>query len=177
MDERAKQRVALAEDVIVKLRAGQIIAVTSRYVDSNNMNEAIYKYDEGVELQTLLRDVPSCEACAKGSLFLTEVMKNDNYKVSRYNDLSDICSPQIARRLTMFDDNQLDLIETAYEREVIMEDNDYLMTDDQDGDFHDKTTTDVADRAIGFGEKYNDKTDRMIAIMENLIKNNGEFIP
>jgi hypothetical protein len=168
---KAQQRVHIAKDVLLQLKSKKFIASKGCYISSNELENKINEHDS-IELKSLLPTIASCEVCAKGSLFLSEVMNRNDFKVGRdEEDFNTIGISKISRRLNdIFTDNQLDLIETAFEKRVIVDDNNYLQ-----GHFGDYTN--VANKAIEFGEKYKTDNDRLVAILKNLISNKGAFKP
>jgi hypothetical protein len=176
---KAEKRVTLAKDVILQLELQRLIAYSGDYICGLNLtfdeNGKLIKND--VELQSIL-PTQTCRVCAKGAFFIADIMRRDKMKISEAKH--GIGNEKIVRRLSdIFTRNQLDLIETAFEKSVIYEENETLMEEKvikSTGDV-DYIYTPLAKKAISFGKKYKDTTNRMIAIMNNIIKNNGEFKP
>lgn len=164
----SEKRVSIAKDVIKQLKAGSFIAAHRVYVRSKQLQSKIETlgFDDSCELKSLLPTV-TCECCAKGSLFLSEVSKRNKYKVDSSTSIfCDIDSETITNRLNnLFTKNQLDLIETAFEGELIEIDNDFLRKS--------KSTS----KAIVFKYNFKKPSDVLIAIMENIITNKGTFKP
>lgn len=164
---KQEKKIALCQDVIAQIKAGILTINTGAYV-----NIPYFHLDEKVELnKQLLERNPYCSVCAKGALFITDIIKRNHYKITntRYIDSHEI----IDRLKNVFSENELDLIETAFELTVINTDNEYLSNGDEDN--YGGNYTYVAKEAVKFGEKYDDSEKRLIAIMKNIIKN-GNFL-
>lgn len=126
-----------------------------------------------VDLRKVVREAvkphSGCQVCGIGSIFVSKVRMADNTKVtvmtSEIDETlcpgSDIFDSQLFQ---VFSPAQLDMIESAFE-------------------MHECTNygTDYADpkivRSVLFGQRYNDDSDRLQAIMENIIENKGTFKP
>lgn len=80
---------------------------------------------------------------------------------------------------------ELDMIETSFERRVIVDSNAKLQTKKHiySSIFLDYvistkfTNTDLAKRCIAFGRQYKKASDRLLAILENILENKGIFTP
>jgi len=109
-----------------------------------------------------------CDVCALGACMLSFVRLYDdvtlddlNYRSISNYELIEATFPTIKKKLlTAFSAKQLILIESAFEKESI---NNTLCIDVED--------------AISFGEAYPNNTDRLKAIMENIVENKGKFKP
>jgi hypothetical protein len=145
-----KKRVAIAKDVLSQLKAEKIIPKEGVYVNSDDIDEYLYQeknYGKEFSLQKLLPKF-KCAVSAKGALFLSDIRKRNQYNV---NYGLSIGNTAITNKLDYFDESQLNLIEAAYE---------------------------------GFGrygcrpfhDSFNNEDERLITIMNNIIKNDGEFI-
>ncbi len=169
----AQKRVIICKDALIQIKLKKFIANSGRYLQSDELCSISNNVDS-IELKSILPQVKSCQVCAKGALFLSEVMNRNNYKVGYDLVLIDnIKSDNIQERLEgLFAKNQLDLIEVAFEKRIIDPDNDYICKDQ-----YDDTPTKIAEKAIKFGEKYSKANDRLIAILDNIIFNKGTFKP
>jgi hypothetical protein len=98
-----------------------------------------------------------CQACALGSMFvgLTTRVKDLSVKVDNFRQ----------HLVEYFSPIQLKVIESAFEGGMHYSDIHNLYGDN----YHDK--------AVRYKYAYTDLEERLIAIMENIIKNNGEFKP
>jgi hypothetical protein len=162
---KAEKRVAIAKDVLIQIKKGISIPTKDNYFGglSGKICNLTYKKEE---LQNILPE-SKCEVCAKGALFIADILRRDNFQIDRNTYLY---GSDIHRRLTdIFTRNQMDLIETAFEKNVVEDDNEYL--------YIHYRKTEIAAAAISFGSKYSTEKTRLIGIMNNIIKNNGTFIP
>lgn len=187
-----QQRVRIAKDVIDNLRASKIVAANDGYL---NLRENPFEAKDNIlsleydlcsasrserrrietkiealreTLETPLHQVfesnKGCTVCAIGGAFVSAVLRADCLKVKDLNDTGD--SDAMRDYLGQwFDRKQLGLIESAFEKSVR-----YAM-------LHGGSTYVKANEASEFGQKYADPEDRMIAIMQNIVENKGEFRP
>jgi hypothetical protein len=150
----SEKRVAIAKDVIKQIRTKQVVVKAKNgYVCNLQSNHP-----------ELVRNVQSnCEVCGIGSLIVSlcksfEPQITFDFAGERdgyYFLDDDAIRPQLEK---YFSTKQLDLIEGAFEG--------YAPFLDDIG------------RAAGlFGEQYEKDELRLIKIMENIIENNGCFIP
>lgn len=164
-----KKRVMLARDVLRSLDQERIKAQTGHYVngfesDSDSsraeFNEKLSSTGEADEIPlTIPMYGEDCTVCAKGALFVAKVDRLNGVTVGDFVSYADLDPSRFL--LDYFSRRQLDLIEAAFER-------DRMSLDPYDSD---------AKAAIAFGSGYVSHAQRMRAIMENVIENNGEFRP
>jgi hypothetical protein len=160
-----RKRVAIAKDVIRSIELDKIITPNSGIYFDNRYFNRIYYYDETSDFEIrdiLLENTPECTACAIGSMFLCTVLRDDNLSVKEFNTTHEQNFRGIIRRF--FDEAQLDLIECAFERSPRYCTKLSNLDDD-------------VQKAVNFGKKYTKDRNRLIAIMKNIIRNNGTFIP
>jgi hypothetical protein len=163
---KAEKRVAIAKDVLIQIKKGISIPTTDNYFGGLSGKICNLTYEKE-ELQNILPE-SKCEVCAKGALFIADILRRDNFQIDRNTN---IYGGTIHKRLTdIFTRNQLDLIETAFEKNVIEDENKYLVINYVE-------RTEVAKAAIRFGRRYTTEKNRLIGIMNNIIKNKGIFIP
>jgi len=175
-------RVAIAKDVISQLNSKKLIPERLIWVEDSKMgsiddfiNSKVDKIpqdeldDFAVDLSEYVCNIKKCEVCALGAIFVSAVSlyndmtiypgrnyiaENLNWKV--FEDLD--TSPFIK----YFTKSQMELIESAYEG-------------------HEGTHGVSSDKeeviCKAFYSKYPNDKDRMIAIMKNIIDNNGTFDP
>lgn len=177
-----KKRVAVAKDVIKYLTQNKLRAGTGVYVSptcdlrATIRNEANIQDTDEIELQPFLIDSLKnespeiiCEVCAKGALFLAEVFYRDDYKfnVSWLNGCQifeqGTSSKVIKNKLDFFDPDQLDLIELFFEGGNIDKNENIESYKTKATDFVHKT--------------YWDDCNRLLLIMQNIVKNKGTFVP
>jgi len=160
--ERKDKIIAIAKDVLKWVNTyrlahgsyleGSVPAVIDNDVDLQSCADTVVKY---------------CEMCALGALLLSKARLYDDVPVRdiKYTYSSDDLGTNIStgnsyikeRLAGIFTSQQLNLIETAFEC---------------------WSATDPAEqRAQRFGKQYRNLTERVIAVMNNIIANNGEFKP
>lgn len=158
-----EKRVEIARDVLAQIRMGQFKAGMGYMqvfpVDDNKYTHEFY----GCQLNTAVKKGEvRCEGCADGALFMAYVMRYNHLNVKTAN--TDVSKEYIKSRMRrLFSKDQLDLIETAYERCVIHGDG--------------NISKELARRTISWGTRYDNREKRLKAIMRNIIRNNGTFKP
>jgi hypothetical protein len=162
----AKQRVAIAKDVIKQIKLGKIV-LGGGYWSS---------WEPKKVADTLPLKKTTCRVCAMGAVFAAKVLRNGSDLVN-----ASVNDQAIIEDLKgVFTAKQLRLIETAYEGGFC-----------GDGD-SDRPSEKQEKRARGFytahSPVYNENFDteddaeameqsRMVAIMKNVIRNEGTFKP
>lgn len=160
---RAEQRVLIAKDVLVQIRAKKYRPNAGSYVNFG-------KYFPGDESIQKHIDEVTCNCCALGACLLsTTKYKNkldfsDTYRLDATNDswglLKDIFSPR-----------QLTMIEYAFEVSSVG-------TRVGENYYGTHIDSELEDKCIAFGKvNYDSDKKRLIAIMKNIIKNKGTFKP
>ena len=168
-----EKRILIAKDVILQVESQRIKLVGGAFIKSKKLETFLNKQHDSVQLQTVLPDFV-CTVCAKGALFLSDITTRNNYMVCNLS----IDNRDIEYKLDYFDNIQLDLIEMAFETKVFSHTNRklYEFTNNRSNSF--KASTDEGKAAIAFGRTImGDKRKRLIAIMQNIIDNDGTFIP
>lgn len=171
-----KKRVLIAQDVINSIRASQYTADTGIWCKLNTNKEL--SNQRGEQLQHLLQDTAntSCRVCALGACFTSAVklgndqLIDDHIVANHGANLSENDAPPSRNRIIKryFTPDQSKLIELAYEQG-----NGWYKLENVRG----KEVLAISKKAVAFGRKYQDDSGRMIAIMENIVKNNGTFKP
>jgi len=180
-----QKRVAIAKDTIkwlgtkaIKMKPGTYFQLPRKAIKNHN-----HKLD--VALATVKTP---CQVCALGGMFYSMVRRFDKVPVS-------ICSTMWEKDETYadgvghadiyielskyFPSHQLSLIESAFEKRDMVELGDYDGIEvgfDVDALALEKWPCPTIDRAVNFARKKN-ATDRLRAIMNNIIENNGAFKP
>lgn len=164
LSKKAAERVAIAKDVISQIRAKRLIAMSGTYLSAadNNWLTQFGVYDEDMtdldEESKNQQVVPptKCNVCALGAVFVSALDRNDRLKVGDFAPYpgQDDLHNYLKRWFTL---NQLYLMEEAFEGYSRPE---YCGTD-----------------AEFFGSRYDNDEDRMLAIMRNIVKNDGTFVP
>jgi hypothetical protein len=157
----AKKRVRIAKDVLEQLDAKRIKAKPGTYLWATGNKLKVTEKDLGKDLSELTTQIKSCDACAIGSLFLCAVERADALKIGeaysnseaevsytsdKFNDMS--LSQHIYLR-RFFPRGTLDSMEATFEKYDIW----------------------------GEGRQLRVPAEqRLRLIMENVIRNKGEFI-
>lgn len=157
-----EKRVALAKDVLASLKAKRYIAEAGTYVSIYEKGE--YKDISSVNISELNNTGVECTVCAIGSLFLS------NKKQQAGKKLTDADGSIMSKSLRgIFTEKEMRMLEYMFEGE------------DVGNLFHGVKTT-LAKDMDSFYEKYNphgnsDYDEKTLkAIMNNIIRNNGNFI-
>ena len=163
-----QKRVAIAMDVVGKLKSNKVKAKMNSWLNFLGTLFTKQDIDGGVQLQDKFRDARGCEACAIGTMFVSAVdLYNDlkcsevyrhtlsEYSYASYLELVDFKH----YLLKFFSEDQIHLIECAFEF--------------GHGGFH--AETDEQFCAASMFWNIEDPKTRMIAIMSNIIDNNGAF--
>lgn len=167
----AKKRVLIAKDVLEQLEAGKIQAATGSFLRINRFSAHVSNYDavnkESLQAVYLRGDIERCDACADGALMLSCTLFNNKYSTGAgfYNlDLWINSEKPMKNKLNViFSRSQLRLIENAFEMGV--------------GAFKKFKKTPKAAKAIQFGGRFSTSKNRLKAIMKNIVKNRGTFVP
>lgn len=162
-----KQRVKIAQDVIEQLQIKRFIARTGIYA---SVPVIPVRVDPEEQFNLALESARGCHVCGIGGVFLSAVRINDDMTYSEAMhgsmdsslggvSLDDGMMRKYLRK--WFSDHQLSLIESAFETKFMGTSND-----------HRKLTT-----AVAWGDRFDKSKDRLKAICQNIIDNNGKFVP
>ena len=150
-----KKRLAIAKDVILAVNQEKFIPkegygyYTLEGEKANEDGEISYDAGDDVEVQGLLNDGMKCNCCAMGAVLMSKIRLGNDCTLGKLEHSSDSF---IIRELEgIFSRHELRTMEHVFEGE---------------GDFSE----------MEFYKRYNNAYDRLIAIMENVIENDGEFI-
>jgi hypothetical protein len=182
MDPKAK-RVRIAKDVIQDLETERLFAANSGYfklgkptaeynvystttipraqgAKAKAFKKALYEEETEVPLHQVL-DGLSCTVCAIGACFVAAVERADGLAAKDFDEEPESMRDYLSSWFSM---EQLGLIEAAFEKSAGYAEN-------QGCSWH------SASLAARFGMDYDDPTARMIAIMKNIVDNDGTFCP
>lgn len=168
----AEKRVMIARDALKQLKLGKIIAKRGKFVEGLfRMGD---KNPENMELQKVLPDI-NCKVCGLGSLFVSQVRFIDNCKLTDtdieygYLEMEDRL-----KQTKYFSKEQKVLIEVAFEGG-----GGYYQDDDYADEYNVNKylSKKKINSAIKFYNTYDGAEERLIAILKNIIKNGGEFVP
>lgn len=183
MNERA---VLVAKDVIAQVKSGRYKPNTGHYLNLIRGLDSIFSEEyellnrakgEGLDVKENFHLIPNgCTACAIGATILSCTHLGNKLKFSdlelSITGISDLDKAPIKELLvSVFSPEQLLMIETAFEG----------WRGDSDryainilGVHLDRNVYRVCD---AFYDKYDNSTARIIAIYQNIIDNNGVFVP
>lgn len=152
-------RVAIARDVIKRIRLEALRVRTGRYVHA--LNDAEFQ-------PTLASIEQGCEVCALGACLLSFTRLYNQFPlkqvVRRLENDEQLEREDVDKRLMqVFGRMQMGLIESAFER----------MWDGWDP----LTASDLIRQAVAFGDRHRNPSDRLLAIMQNIVDHKGEFRP
>lgn len=154
---KADKRRTIARDALTQLKIGITQAQQGEFIDLENQELP----EDKIQLNKILSDIRGCQVCGLGSLALAHIDRFNKCEVSasNYTDGGTLqCRINLQNRLNgIFSYEQLNSIETAFEKDVMISVSDEL-------DYG----------SLAFGCKYENNTDRLVAILKNIIKN-GEF--
>lgn len=180
----AGKRVLLAQDVLVQIKLGTLLAAEGQWVQ---FKQEDWSLDiKGSAQQRILAQHPgdSCKCCGVGALMLSCTLYKNRVNVEDMNgdfnlaDLMDGSTDDRTGFLRIFGRKQAILIEMAFEmgngRFGIDVDKKHSSQEDI-ADHH--VNESLARRAVRLGNRYGDATKRLQAIMRNIIQHNGTFVP
>lgn len=171
-----EQRVAIAKDVLKQLSDKFYKAKTGDYLLFRNTPE-IDKIPAKLDnlLSLLKRSKARCEVCGIGSIFVSMVNLGNKIttnecdldkEISEYYGVDDSLMREKLDKI--FSAEQRSLIEAAFERSTSLTENDYEKNEE---------AWEKIREAMEFGAQFKTPSNRLKAIMKNIIKNKGTFIP
>ena len=196
-----QKRVLIAKDVIAQIKAKKIKPESGTFVSVEKIkgfissseadkrtgawNYAMSRLSDSegsaADVRQLYLDntLQQCSCCALGGMFMSCTLYNNNTTVEDLehagNDIGEVLLEETGEKLSnglnkFFSVAQLKLIEQTFEG-----DNGAVLsgTDDGTGEMVDE----FSPQAAAFYNKYKKPKDRLIAIMQNIVKNNGTFKP
>lgn len=173
----AGKRVLIAEDVLEQLKNNRIKATSGEFVsfDHREGYQLPFDNEDSVQEKIFSREIETCQCCALGSLAVSCVLFNNNVTIENAQD--QLCNlgdgifeeRKFTHGLTKyFSRKQLELIENAFEQgEGYFNECDIELVNSSEN----------IEKAIKFGENYENVNNRLKAIMKNIIENKGTFIP
>jgi len=197
-----EKKVIVAEDCLIRIQAQQLIPYCGIFI--NNPKE-LQQIPQSIQAQINTPEVGiQCESCAKGSLFLSYVGRANKFDGSELVPTNDIFDAQHKKLLEIFSIRELAYIEFAFEGQQYINYEDpksfyeedkkpILFTEEEQkkailfyieygGQYKDQYSSEINyDNFQSIFDENNEDffeetNGRLIAICENIIKNNGEFI-
>jgi hypothetical protein len=166
----SRKRITVARDVLEQLRLRRFVATTGTYLQPTTVEaqRQFNSFDDDSDkrpVHEVLEDV-KCQVCGIGSLFVAAVDRANACTIKDMNHSYENSGFMREYLGGFFSDEQLVLIETAFEKFLV----DSLGTglDEWSPEIH---------AAIAFGAKYSNAEKRLKSIMENIIEHKGTFVP
>lgn len=155
----SEKRVAIAKDVIMQTNAGKYKFRMRGFLAFSNSGGGEINVKDIVQ-----KEETTCHVCAKGALFVSAFLKDENAADLRYPE-EGMYRTEIEDVLReTFSDSQMDLIEAAFEGSYIY------------GHRRGCNTAELSVQAARMYGWKESRQNKLISIMENIIKNNGEFV-
>ena len=176
----AQKRVLIAQDVIAQLKADRLMAENGTWTDMSAAGKAQLDIDASFQQTFLENTGVKCECCAVGSLFIGCALFANKISNGEIRDNWELGDQLFEHRRfengfdKLFSRKQLGLIETAFEGTT------HFFTDDEWTGTEGASVSSAAERAAwDFHNQYRELPAKttLIAIMENIVKNNGTFKP
>jgi hypothetical protein len=173
---KVERRIEILKDVLAQLRLEKYKATIGSYI---RLPKELYaeKLEKASAQDTLLACTKACQVCAKGSIFLSTVRKENKLTLDELHwDNYDDTNRGTQRVIKLFGQANLDLIEAAFEKWLYKDDEGEYHMDDPYGDYDCYYgASDPDPKLEAFVKKYPDKTKRLEAIITNCIANKGIF--
>jgi hypothetical protein len=158
---KEEQIVEIAKDTIQRIKIEQLIPLVGTFINGSVLDIIINSNVK--QFKTLINSsLDGCTVCAKGALFCSYVGRVNNFKIADLSYANSIKDSNHIKLLEIFDIEQLDLIEIAFEGQS------YL---------HKCKDELLINKAEMFYYENGNSEERLLAICENIIKNKGVFIP
>lgn len=166
---KAQKRVMIAQDVLAQLKAKRYVAESGCWVKPNidSAWEQKLSHHDSVQELFIEQKIESCNVCALGGLFMSCTNLNNNTLLEELDDVSEDLGnlieeeEKLSNKLNkIFSTPQLKLIETYFEAN-----GGYFRDYDEDN------------RIEAFYNKHPSDKKRLQLIMENIVENEGTFVP
>ena len=164
---KTEKRIAIAKDVIAQIKSKRLLPQIGNGFLLPRMTNFENSWADGytnLQVGTILAD-RKCEVCALGAMFVSTIDMRDQATCNslRVPRVDSIRRTQIHEYLDdIFSVSQLTIIERAFEVDKL--------------DFDDESVAGAL-ACEAFGLAIDDASDRLIAIMTNIIENKGQFKP
>lgn len=163
----AERRIIITKDALAQIKAKQVYVQRGTYL--NLSTEPLYNaFNKGWKFfqrfsrnknKPAVQRQDECVACAKGTLFLSAM---------RCGADIDVNNQSASNGFADWPADNWHLIETAFETSATD-----LKARKANYAIRESNTT----KALCFGASYEDSEDRLVAILNNIIDNNGLFVP
>jgi hypothetical protein len=190
----AEKRVLVAKDVIAQIKLKRIEAVSGAWVnptryaafdpDGPNVTNDGNVANRSAQKDLLSGATGTCSCCALGAMFVSCTLFNNQTTALDLHQiqwsLGDMieADEKLSNGLNkFFSAQQLRLIEQAFEGGHGQFTEDVDAGDEESDNPADRAAVKLSQRLLSWEDKYRNDEDRLIAIMKNIIKNNGTFKP
>ncbi len=190
-----EKRVLIAQDVIRNIEVNRFRSSPGCYTF---FDHDLFD-DNDKELRDVVKD-KECEVCAMGGLFICVIDRKDKMNTGEYLGTNRVNKLIVDYLADIFDKRQLALVEIAFEGKTYVNDafpeygkrfeHGILLSDDDvpedvaaarriyaDNYFDFEMNSHGLLTSLSFEKRSELARKRMILIMENIIKNNGTFVP
>lgn len=170
----AQKRVLIAYDVLEQIKSGKMIPSKGKFVTVENMKYTVASEKESVQVNYLSNKLGKCNCCAFGGLLLSCTLFKNQSIMSDLNFSGELQNPGEIVDYNKGFKNGFDLIFQKSQLKLIE-----LTFELGRGYFNNGLVkySKLQKKAIAFGDKFENVSHRMKAIMYNIIANNGRFIP
>jgi hypothetical protein len=198
--DAAGKRVLIAQDVIAQIKLKRLWPTSGTWVSAldyrDNVDKVVGERDASIaafEARSVREDflaglVGRCDCCALGAMFMGCALNNNKttakdldaveYDLGDYVTVRKTTGPLANGLNKFFSRQQLKLIEMAFEGGNGAFSIDlYYAAEAQKSLSTPRQPTDVEARLLAWATKYPDDDKRLIAIMKNIVANNGTFVP
>lgn len=164
-----KSRLKLFEELTIPQQRVRIIKDAILQINSKNINptEGHYlRFTSTIKQKQSLQDIIAsgenkCTACAKGAIFASCVLNvNKVYGKDEFGE-EYFMKKKLDKWFTPL---ELDMIEAAFEVTIITDNEDKL-------EDHNYNPTKLGQKCIKFGKRYKNPTNRLLAILNNILEN------
>lgn len=152
-----EKRVVVAKDALKQLKAERFVAQIGHYLGMDITQALEEVEDRTCQAQPYLKDAKVCTVCAKGALLLSAIRKFNKATIR------DVLNEDMSKPEKLFGEHNLDNMEAAFETWDCFSGSRYGQP--------------VPVKVEQFGHNYDNAHDRLVAILKNVIKNNGTFKP
>lgn len=164
------RRINIAEDVIAQIRAGHYLPESGNFVkvETEDAREEIELYSRPFHENIV--GGHTCRVCALGGLFTSSVRLYNAFRSTEYG--RNVLERELFTQLQkFFSEKQLQLIELSFEG------GNGWFRNDSYGPQPSLLTQDEIASAVEFYASFRNHEDRALAVMHNIIENDGTFIP
>ena len=177
----SQKRVTIAKDVIAQIKLGRYIADSGSYIANINFKNNLGDDEmHNKDIKKNFGKIKSCTVCAMGACLMSATKFANKLSFGDVGDsVRDLVNDKVKDLFSkLFSPEQLLLIETAFEGGGDDTDGDSRVAYDLfDLDRNQFEGSDFLQPSDEFRNNYYESEKRLIAIMENIIKNKGTFKP